>query len=154
MEQSTKRTLIIGSVILVGATAITLITRAIIKRINAKREEDRIKLLEEEIKNEGSSQQEQIENQQSKSYNPLSDIKLIESYIVGINYFTYGKEVNGIIMKLNNADLKKLADGWKKRHNGESLYYWLDDEFDGCGTFGYSNCYESSMKRLSSLGLR
>lgn len=152
MEQKTKRTLIIGASILVGVTAITLVTRLIVKSIKDKREEERQKLLEEEISGGGSTQQEVIESQQA--YNPIGDVKLLESYIVGANLMVYPDEVNGIIMKLNNADLKKLASEWKKRHNGESLYYWLDDEWDGCGTWGWSNCYESSMRRLSSLGLR
>jgi hypothetical protein len=152
MEQGTKRTLIIGASILVGVTAITLVTRAIIKKIKDKKEAERQDLLEEEISGGGSTQQENIESQ--SSYNPLGDLKLIESYIVGVNLMVYPDEVNGIIMKLNNADLKKLADAWKKKYKGESLYYWLGDEYDGCGTWGFSNCYESSMRRLSSLGLR
>ena len=152
MEQRTKRTLIIGASILVGVTAITLITRAIVKKINAKREAERQQLLEEEISGGGSTTQEQIE--EAQTYDPLPDVKMIESYIVGGNFWVYPDEVNGIIMKLNNADLKKVATLWKQRHNGESLYYWLDDELDGCGWSGFSNCYESSMNRLSSLGLR
>ena len=152
MEQGTKRTLIIGASILIGATALTFIIKAIVNKIKAKKEAERQELLEEEITGGGSTTQENIEAQQS--YNPSSDLDLIASYIVGANLMVYPDEVNGIIMKLNNADLKKLAEAWKKKYNGQSLYYWLDDEWDGCGTWGWDNCYDSSMKRLSSLNLR
>lgn len=152
MEQGTKRTLIIGASILIGATALTFIIKAIVNKIKAKKEAERQELLEEEITGGGSTTQENIESAQS--YNPASDVNLISSYIVGANLMVYPDEVNGIIMKLNNADLKKLAEAWKKKYNGQSLYYWLDDEWDGCGTWGWDNCYDSSMKRLSSLNLR
>jgi hypothetical protein len=152
MEQQTKRTLIIATSILIGATLLTFIVRGIINKGKIKREEENKKLIEEGIKGGGSPNQENVESQQS--YNPAGDLKLIESYIVGANLLVYPTEVNGIIMKLNNDALKKLAAAWKKKRNGQSLYYWLDDEWDGCGTWGMSNCYKSSMDRLSSLGLR
>ncbi len=150
MEQQTKRTLIIATSILIGATLLTFVVRGIINKGKIKREEENKKLIEEEIKGGGSPTQENVESEQS--YNPAGDLKLIESYIVGANvFFVYPDEVNGIIMKLNNDALKKLAAAWKKKRNGESLYYWLDDELDNCWS---GNCYKASMNRLSSLGLR
>jgi hypothetical protein len=151
MEQGTKRTLIISASILIGATALTFIAKAIVNKIKAKKEAKRQELLKEEITGGGSTTQENIEAQQT--YNPASHIKLLEGYIVGANFMVYPDEVNGIIMKLNNADLKKLANAWKQKYNGQTLYYWLDDEWDKCGNWGLDNCYASAMNRLSSLGL-
>ena len=53
----------------------------------------------------------------------------------------------------SERDVKKLADAWKNKYK-RSLYSDLDDEWDSCGTWGFTNCYESSMKRLSKLGFR
>lgn len=154
MEKSTQNTLIVGASILIASTGLFLVGRAIVNRIKKKKELEQQQILEDEISGGGSDVQEQLEEQQASSYNPAGDVKLIESYIVGANLMVYPDEVNGIIMKLNNADLKKLADAWKKKYNGESLYYWLDDEWDGCGTWGWDNCYEPAMNRLANLGLR
>lgn len=151
MEKKTKNTLIVGASVLIAFTGLFFISKVIVKKFKQRKEDERQDLLEEEITGTGSPNQENIEAQQS--YNPASHIKLLEGYIVGANFMVYPNEVNGIIMKLNNADLKKLANAWKQKYNGETLYYWLDDEYDGCGTWGFSNCYASAMNRLSSLGL-
>lgn len=152
MQEKTKNTLIVGASILIAFTGLFFISKVIIDKFKQRKEDEREELLEQEIEGGGSTNQENIEAQQS--YNPASDLRLLEGYIVGANIMVYPDEVNGIIMKLNNVDLKKLADAWKKKYNGESLYYWLDDEWDGCGTWGWDNCYSSAMNRLSSLNLR
>ena len=151
MNDKTKKTLIVGASILVAATGLFFIGRATLNRIKRNAEDKRKKILEEEVSG-GGTIQEQVEETES-TYNPSGDVKLIAGYILGANMFYYPTEVNGIIMKLNNTDVKKLADAWKNKYK-RTLYYDLDDEWDQCGTWGFSNCYESSMKRLSKLGLR
>lgn len=152
MNESTKNTLVVGASILIASTGLFLIGRAIVNRIKRRAEEKQQQLLEEEITQGGSTTQSQIEANTS-TYNPTGDVNLISGYILGANLMYYPEEVNGIIMKLNNVDLKKLAEAWKKKY-GRSLYYDLDDEWDSCGTWGWDNCYESSMNRLSNMGLR
>jgi len=150
MKDSTKNTLIVGASVLVASLGLFFIGRAIIKKIQAKKDAERENLLQEDIEGGQSEEQQQTEEATS-TYNPTGDVNLISGYILGANLFVYPDEVNGIIAKLTNTDLKKLADAWKKKY-GRSLYYDLDDEYDQCGW--YSNCYEASMNRLSSLGLR
>jgi hypothetical protein len=152
MNEQTKNTLIVGASVLIASTGLFLIGRAIVNRIKRKADDRREQLLEEEISGGGGSTQSQIEENTS-TYNPSGDVTLISDYILGANLMYYPDEVNGIIMKLNNTDVKKLAEAWKKKY-GRSLYYDLDDEWDACGTWGWDNCYESSMNRLSNLGLR
>lgn len=152
-NQNTTNTIITGVSILIASLGLFLVGRAIVKKIKRKKELEQAQLLQDSVTGGGNTQQQQIEQSQS-TYNPSNDIKLLEDYIVGANLYTYADEVNGIIMKLNNVDLKKLADAWSKKYNGETLYYWLDDEWDSCGGFGLSNCYEPAMNRLSALGLR
>lgn len=151
MQDSTKRTLIIGSSLLIASVGLFFIAKAITNRVKSRIEDERNTLLEEDIENEGgSAEQQEIEAQQS--YDPKNDVKFIADKIIGANLFTYRKEIDGLIMRLNDIQVKKLADAWKKKY-GRSLYSALDDEYDQCGYF-YSNCYEVSMRRLSRLGKR
>jgi len=59
--------------------------------------------------------------------------------------------VNGRIMSLTDAKLKKMAQAYKTKNGGVSLYVALDDEWNDVLA---GNVYEPSMNRLSSLGLR
>lgn len=152
-NQNTTNTIITGASILIASLGLFLIGRAIVNKIKRKKQLEQAQLLQESVTGGGNTQQQQVE-QSTSTYNPANDVKLISDYIVGANVVYYPDEVNGIIMKLNNVDLKKLAEAWAKKYNGESLYYWLDDEWDSCGGFGLSNCYEPAMNRLSALGLR
>lgn len=149
MNKTTKIILIGGSIVGVSI-ALIFVAKKIAKTITERKQ----KQIEQDIKDDttggGSSTQENVESQ--STYNPTNDMKLLAGYILGVNFMVYPDEVNGIIMKLNNADLKKLAGWWKAKYN-RTLYYDLDDELDQCG-WAWSNCYEDSMKRLSSLGLR
>lgn len=151
MNNKTKKTLIVGASILVAVTGLFFIGRATLNRIKRNSEDKRKKILEEEVSDSGTTQ-EQIEETKS-TYNPSGDVEYIAGKILGANLYYYPTEINGIIMKLNNTDVKKLADAWKNKYK-RSLYSDLDDEWDSCGTWGFTNCYESSMKRLSKLGLR
>ena len=85
-------------------------------------------------------------------YNPNSDVELLGGYVLGSNRIYYTDEVNEIVFKLSDIELKKLADTWKSQ-NGVSLYKSLDAEWDSCGWW-FSNCYDSAMSRLSKLGKR
>jgi len=151
MQDSTKRTLIIGSSLLIASVGLFFIAKAITNRVKGTKEDERSTQLEEEIENQGgSAEQQEIEAQQK--YDPKNDVKFIADKILGANLFTYRKEIDGLIMKLNDVQVKKLADAWKNKYK-RSLYSDLDDEYDQCG-YWYSNCYEVSMKRLSNLGKR
>jgi hypothetical protein len=152
MEDSTKRTLIIGSSLLIASVGLFFIAKAITNRVKGTKEDERSTQLEEEIENQGgSAEQQEIEAQQK--YDPKSDIKFIADRILGLNWKGYPDDVNGLIMKLNNIEVKKLADAWKKKYK-RTLYYDLDDELNQCGIWGVSNCYEISMTRLSNVGKR
>ena len=62
----------------------------------------------------------------------------------------YDTEINGLISKLTDAKLKKLAQYYKTKYK-KSLYVALDDEWDAVGS---GNLYQGAMNRLSSLGYR
>lgn len=99
------------------------------------------------------SQQEQLEIEQAKKYDPTSDAKTIRGYLDGWNFNSYGTEITELFNKLTNAKLIKLADKYKSMYN-LSLYKQMDDETDACGYFFSDNCYDIPMKRLSALGKR
>jgi cell division protein YceG involved in septum cleavage len=143
-----KRTLIIGGSVLVGAVGLFFVGRTIIRKINAKKGKERAEKLKQEL-GQTQTQQQQTEQQASSSYKPASHIKLLEGYILGGNVMYYPDEINGLINSLTDAKVKKLADAWKSKHK-RTLYKDLDDEWDSCGFF--SNCYETAMNRLKSLG--
>jgi hypothetical protein len=148
---STKKTIIIGSSILVTMGVVAYVMKLVIDKAKKKKILKTQELLKAQSSDENVATQQ--ENAQASSYNPSGDLKLLADYIVGANLFVYKQEVNAVIFKLTDAQLKKLADAWKKKY-GESLYYSLDDELDGCGTWGFSNCYASAMARLSKVGKR
>lgn len=152
MDAGLKKTLIIGGVVLATSVVLVVVGNNILKKVRLKREEERKKELEEEIKDTQNQQQQTLEQEQANSYNPSADMKLLEGWILGANIMVYPDEVNGLIKKLTDAKLRKLAGAWKTKHK-RTLYFDLDDELDQCGWW-FDNCYESAMKRLSSLGLR
>ena len=152
MKEQTKDTLITGASILIASVGLFFIGKGIVQRIQKNAQDKREDLIKEDTEG-GSSTQDQTEDSVS-TYNPTSDVNLISNYIIGLNVLGgYPEEVNGIIMKLNNTDLKKLAGAWKQKHK-RTLYYDLNDEWDVCGFWGTDNCYASSMNRLSNLNLR
>ena len=152
MEAGLKKTLVIGGVVLATTIVLVVVGNNILKKVRLKKEAERQKELEEEIKETSNQQQQTLEQQQATSYNPSADMKLLEGWILGANVIVYPEEVNGLIQKLTDSKLRKLAGAWKTKHK-RTLYFDLDDEYDQCGWW-FDNCYESSMKRLSSLGLR
>lgn len=154
MQDSTKQTIVIGASVLIASVGLFFIAKAIVGRIKSKKDNERNALLEEEIQNNGgSAEQQQLESQESKTYDPKSDVKFIGDKIIGGNIMYYPDEINSLIARLNDIEVKKLADAWKKKY-GRSLYYDLDDEWDSCGNWGFSNCYQIAMTRLSNLGKR
>ena len=153
MNQNLK-TVIIGASILGVAVALYFVGKKSVKKFKDKKEAERKAKVEAELGLGDSSPAAQVEEEQAKSYNPSSDLKSLANYVVGYNVINaYEDEVNGLIATLSTAELKILAAAFKKKYN-KSLYRYLDDEMDGCGFWGYSNCYEPSMKRLSNAGLR
>jgi hypothetical protein len=152
MQDSTKQTLVIGASVLIASVGLFFIAKAIVNRIKSTKEEERNTLLEEEIENSGgSSEQQQIE--EAQKYDPKNDVKFIGDKIIGGNIMYYPDEINSLITRLNDIQVKKLADAWKNKYK-RSLYADLDDEWDSCGTWGFSNCYQIAMTRLSNLGKR
>jgi hypothetical protein len=152
MQDSTKRTLIIGSSLLIASVGLFFIAKAITNRVKGNLEDERNTQLEDEIENEGgSSEQQQLE--EAKKYDPKNDVKFIADKIKGYNLMYYPSEINSLMTKLNDIEVKKLADAWRNKYK-TSLYSDLDEEWDSCGNWGFSNCYEISMTRLSNLGKR
>ncbi len=142
MDKTTKK-IVIGASIIVAIGGLVFVSTLISKKIREKNEEKDEKEQEEK---------EQEEKEEVKKYDPSDDIKALESYIIGWNIITYGDEVDNIVLSLSNEKLKVLNSRWKTKHK-QSLWKSLDDEVNGCGTFGFSNCYEASMNRLKSIGL-
>ncbi|WP_438964735.1 hypothetical protein [Winogradskyella sp.] len=148
---NTTKTIVRGVVILVALGGAFFVTKMIINKVQAKNREKRQDELDIELGNT-QTQQERIETDDASNYNPKADNDKIHGYIDGLNWNTYGGEINAIFNKLTDAEVKKLATYWKSKHNGESLYYWLDWELDNC--YSPMNCYDAPMRRLSNLGLR
>jgi cell division protein YceG involved in septum cleavage len=149
MNKTTK-TIVRGVVILVAIGGALFVTKMIINKVQAKNREKRQDEIDIELGNT-ETQQERIETDDASNYNPKADNDKIHGYIDGLNWYTYGNAINAIFNRLTDAEVKKLANYWKSKHNGESLYYWLDDELDNC--YSPVNCYDAPMKRLSNLGL-
>ena len=152
MQDSTKRTLIIGSSLLIASVGLFFIAKAITNRVKGNLEDDRNTQLEDEIENEGGSEEQQ-QLEEAQKYDPKNDVKYISDKIIGGNIMYYPDEINSLITRLNDIEVKKLADAWKNKYK-RSLYSDLDDEWDSCGTWGFSNCYQIAMTRLSNLGKR
>lgn len=147
MQEKTQKTLIVGFSVLLITAGLFFVSRAVLRRIQANKEDE----LAETAGDEGSgdTQLSPSEEQEAKKYNPTNDVKYIYDKIGGWNLFAPYKEINGKIASLTDAKLKKLASAYKSKHK-ITLYRLLDEEWDD-GDYG--NLYESSMNRLVSLGL-
>lgn len=147
----TTKIIIRGGAILVGGLTLVFVTKKLIVKGKKKREEKRNKQLQEDSQGMGNVQANN-EEQQAETYNPASDLATFEGYVVGSNAKTYGGSVNRLFDKLTNAKLRVLNTAFKKKHK-ISMWQQLDDEWDVCGTWGFSDCYWASKKRLRSAGL-
>tara|TARA_R110001606_G_scaffold157449_1_gene300501 strand:+ start:319 stop:804 length:486 start_codon:yes stop_codon:yes gene_type:complete len=147
----TTKILVRGGAILFGGLILVFVTKKLIVKGKKKREEKRLEKLQEDSQGMGN-EQANTESQQAETYNPASDLATFEGYVVDYNAKTYGASVNSLLDKLTNAKLKVLNTAFKKKHK-ISMWQQLDDEWDVCGTWGMSDCYWASKKRLRSAGL-
>lgn len=134
------KTIITGISILLVTAGVFFVSRSIINNLR-RRKQDEVALndLDEGSGSTGLTAQEE---QQAKNYNPTSDVNYIYSRVANWNVFYY-PEINNKIASLTDAQVKKLADAYKKKNGNVSLYTALDDE--------WGNYYEYAMNRLSSL---
>lgn len=147
----TTKILIRGGAVLVGGLVLVFVAKKLVVNIKKKNEEKRLKKLQEDSQGMGNVQAN-MEEDNAKQYNPASDLKTFEGYVVGNNIQVYGGRVNSLFDKLTNAELRILNSAFKKKHK-ISMWQQLDDEWDVCGTWGLSDCYEAGKKRLRSAGL-
>lgn len=135
-----KKTIITGISILLVTTGLFFVGRSILNNLRRRKEDEVAQnAFEEGSGNTGLTAQEE---QQAKNYNPTSDVNYIYSRVANWNFFYY-PEINNKIASLTDAQVKKLADAYKKKNGNVSLYTALDDE--------WGNYYEYAMNRLSSL---
>lgn len=140
MKKGIKYAIVGGSIVTLAITTF-LVGRRVIRNRKAKSLADKLSVGNEDKKGEDL-----------QSYDALADVKVLESYLKGANALYYPSEVSNIIMPLNNADIKKLAEEYKKR-NKISLWEQLDGEWDACGFPIPKNCYEAPMEKLRKLNL-
>jgi hypothetical protein len=155
MDEKNINIIALGGGILLTSLGLYFVTKSVLNQIKAKAEDK----LEENLNAEivtggGSGQQQALEEQQAKLYNPYQDVLALRKYLEGDNWYSYTDEVNAIIKKLTDAQLKKLAIYYKgasmKYGEKKSLYQQLVDEWD----WGTTSYYDLAEKRLASLGLR
>lgn len=156
MEEKNINIIALGGGILLTSLGLYFVAKSVLNQIRAKAEDKLEEHLNAEIGMDGdSSQQQVLEEQQAKVYNPYQDVKALRGYLEGYNVMCYPVEVNGIINKLTDAKLKKLATYYKgasmKYGEKKSLYQQMVDEYND---WTLTSCYDTSEKRLSSLGLR
>ena len=151
MNENTKKTIITGVSILLLTAGVFFVSRAILKKIQAKKEDEVASSGEGSEEGSGDSLLTPSEEAEAKKYNPASDAKYIYDRLKGwkVPFVFYDEEVNGMIAKQTDAKLKKLAQYYKSKYN-KSLWLALEEEWDYYG----GNQYQGSMNRLSSLGLR
>ena len=138
--ENNKKTKITGISILLITTGLFFVGRSILNNLRRRKQDEVTQNnLEEGSGNTGLTLQEE---QQAKNYNPTSDVNYIYGRVAGWN-FVYYPEINNKIASLTDAQVKKLADAYKKKNDNVSLYTALDDE--------WGNAYEYAMNRLSSL---
>lgn len=153
MDEKNINTLGLGVAILLTSLGIYFVGKSILNTIRAKAEdklEDNLNAEIVQVGGGGSQTQATLEEQQAKLYNPTADVKLLRGYLEGYNVFVYPEEVNGILNKLTDAKLKKLASYYKGTTR-ISLYTQLAGEWyciDG------KSCYIDALKRLGNLNLR
>lgn len=147
MATNTQNTIIKGVSILLITSGLFFVSRAILAKIRANKED---KLAEDANQalsgGSGDTSVTPSEESEAKNYNPTADVNFIYSKIAGWNYFVYPEEVNGRIMSLSDAKLKKLAEAYKKKNGGVSLFVALDDE--------WGDYYLPSQNRLMNLNLK
>jgi hypothetical protein len=150
MKESTKKTLTVGVSVLLITAGLFFVSRTIIARLKSRKEDEVSTLLGDE-QGSGDTQLSPSEDAEAKKYNPATDAKYIYDRIDGwkVPFVYYDEEVNGLISKLTDAKLKKMATYYKTKYK-KSLYLALDEEWD----YISGNQYKGSMNRLSSLGLR
>tara|TARA_R110000868_G_scaffold104604_2_gene288422 strand:- start:1435 stop:1887 length:453 start_codon:yes stop_codon:yes gene_type:complete len=150
MKETTKKTLVTGVSVLLLTAGLFFVGRVIVQRLKGRNEDDASTLLEGE-EGSGDTQLTPSEESEAKNYNPATDAKYINDRISGwkVPFVYYDEEVNGLIAKLTDAKLKKMANYYKTKYK-KSLYLALDEEWD----YYSGNQYKGSMNRLSSLGLR
>jgi len=152
MKDSTQKTLVIGVSVLLLTAGLFFVGRVIIGKAKARREDDSMTNLEDE-QGSGTTSLTAQEIAEAKNYNPASDAKFLSDRLWGwlkIPFVFYDTEINGLIAKLTDAKLKKLAQYYKTKYK-KSLWLALDEEWD---SYAEGNLYKGSMNRLSSLGLR
>lgn len=150
MESKTKQNLIKGAAVVVILGTVAIVVKNIVSKIIGKREKAREDELAMSLGQTQTSQQQQ-EQAASSSYNPSADVAQIAKYILGANVSDYPTQISSIFNRLTDAELGKLADAWKKKY-GRTLYYDLDDEWDSCGSWGFSDCYVPHKGRLAKIG--
>jgi len=150
MNEKTKKTIVTGVSILLLTAGLFFVSRAILKNIQA-RKEDEIAQGAENEEGSGDTLLTPSEEAEAKNYNPSSDAKYIYDRISGWKkpFVYYDSEVNAMIANQTDAKLKKLAQYYKTKYK-KSLWLALDEEWD----YFSGNQYQGSMNRLSSLGLR
>jgi hypothetical protein len=148
--KSTKDTIIVGASILLLVGGLFFVGRTIISRMKGRREDEASTLLAGE-EGSGDTLLTPSEEAEAKNYKPKDDAKYIHDRIAGwkVPFVYYDEEVNGVIAKLTDAKLKKLADYYKTTYK-KSLYVALDEEWD----YYSGNQYKGSMNRLSNLNRR
>jgi len=146
MTEKTTKTIVTSVSILLLTAGIFFISRAILKNLQAKKEDEIASSGEGDEEGSGDTLLTPSEEAEAKNYNPTADVNYIYSKIAGWNYYVYPKEVNGRIMSLTDAKLKKMAEAYKKKNGGVSLFVALDDE--------WGNEYEPSQNRLAQLNLK
>lgn len=151
MNEKTTKTIVTGVSILLLTAGVFFISRAVLKNLQAKKEDEIAGSGEGNEEGSGDTLLTPSEEAEAKKYNPTADVNYIYSKIAGWNFYVYPTEVNGRIMSLTDAKLKKMAQAYKSKNVGVSLYVALDDEWNDILA---GNVYEPSMNRLSSLGLR
>jgi hypothetical protein len=152
MDEKNINIIALGGGILLSSLGLYFVTKSVLNQIRAKAEGKLEDNLNADIdEGGGSNQQQALEEQQAKLYNPYQDVKALRGYMEGWNLMYYPDEVNGIINKLTDAKLKKLATYYKGATKGITLYAQMNDEWNDITNTSF---YATSIKRLASLGLR
>jgi hypothetical protein len=152
MTESTKKTLITGTSILLITAGLFFVGRAILRNLKAKKEDETASSGGNE-QGSGNTLLTPSEESEAKNYNPSSDAKFLNDKLYGWAkppFVFYDEEINGLLSSLTDAKLKKLAPYYKTKYK-KSLWLALDEEWDAIGS---GNLYIGAMNRLSSLGLK
>jgi hypothetical protein len=135
MEERTKKTLITSVSILLVTTGLFFVSRVILNKIKASRATDPNATLNQE-QGSGTNPLAPSEEEEAKKYNPASDAKYLNDRLYGWlkpPFVFYDTEINGLISKLTDAKLKKLAPYYKTKYK-KSLWLALDEEWDALGS--------------------